>query len=66
MNSIRVATTVEADGELHLTNLPCRRGDQVEAILFIREQSSQPAADGQREKQRAVALAQFLALAESS
>lgn len=34
MNAARVETTVEADGELHLTQLPCRRGDKVEAIVL--------------------------------
>ena len=37
MNAVRVETTVEADGELHLTDLPCRRGDKVEAIVLILE-----------------------------
>src|SRR5438105_12606359 len=66
MNAVRVETTVEADGELHLTELPCRRGDKVEAIVFILEPSSQPAPNGEREKVRAAALEQFLALARSS
>jgi hypothetical protein len=43
MNAVRVETTVEADGELHLTELPCRRGDKVEAIVLILEQPSRPA-----------------------
>jgi hypothetical protein len=43
MNAARVETTVEADGELHLTELPCRRGDKVEAIVLILEQPSRPA-----------------------
>jgi hypothetical protein len=33
LNAVRVATTVEADGVLHLTDLPCRRGEKVEAIV---------------------------------
>ena len=66
MNAVRVETTVEADGELHLTELPCRRGDKVEAIVLILEQASRPAPNGEREKARATALAQFLALARSS
>ena len=66
MNAVRVETTVEADGELHLMDLPCRRGDKVEAIVLILEQSSQPAADAEREKARAAALDEFLALARSS
>ena len=47
MNAVRVEMTVEADGELHLTNLPCRRGDKVEAIVLILEPSrSGPDAEG--------------------
>ncbi len=66
MNAVRVETTVEADGELHLTELPCRRGDKVEALILILEQPSRPAPDAEREKARAVAVDQFLALARSS
>ncbi len=35
MNSIRIRTVVETDGELHVANLPCRKGDQVEAIVML-------------------------------
>jgi hypothetical protein len=66
MNAVRVETTVESDGELHLTELPCRRGDKVEAIILILERASQPAADAEREKARAAAVELFLALARSS
>src|SRR5438094_436283 len=48
MNAVRVETTVKADGELHLTNLPCRCGDKVEAIVLILE-TSRPDHDAQRE-----------------
>jgi hypothetical protein len=61
-----VETTVEADGELHLTEWPCRRGDKVEAIVLILEQPSWPAQGAEREKARAAAVDQFLALARSS
>jgi hypothetical protein len=66
MNAVRVETTVEDDGELHLTRLPCRRGDKVEAIVLILEQSSRPASEAERETARAAALDQFLTLARSS
>ncbi|MGH7170700.1 MAG: hypothetical protein ACRELG_10515 [Gemmataceae bacterium] len=66
MNAVRVETTVEADGELCLTELPCRRGDKVEAIILILEAASRPAADAEKEKARAAAVEQFLALARSS
>jgi hypothetical protein len=66
MNAVRVETTVEADGELHLTELPCRRGDKVEAIVLILEPASQHTANMKRENSRAAAVEQFLALARSS
>jgi hypothetical protein len=66
MNAIRFETIVETDGELRLTDLPCRRGDRVETIVLILEQSHQPVSDGEREQARAAALDQFLALARSS
>lgn len=66
MNAARVETTVESDGELHLTELPCRRGDKVEAIVLILEPASRPAVDAEKEKARAAAVEQFLALARSS
>jgi len=66
MNAVRVETTIEADGELRLKDLPCRRGDKVEAIVLILEPSSQPAPKTEREQARAAALDQFLALARSS
>jgi hypothetical protein len=66
MNAVRVETTVESDGELHLTELPCRRGDKVEAIVLILEPASQPTSDTEKEKARAAALEQYLTLARSS
>jgi hypothetical protein len=66
MNAIRVETTVETDGELHLTELPCRRGDRVEAIVLILEPVSPPPADEAKEKERAADLERLLALARSS
>lgn len=35
MNAVRIETTIEADGELHLTRLPFRQGDRVEAIVLV-------------------------------
>ncbi len=66
MNAVRVEMTIESDGELHLTQLPCRRGDKVEAIVLIVEPASPTAADAAKEKARAAALERFLALARSS
>ncbi len=35
VSSIRIRTVVETDGELHVRNLPCRKGDEVEAIVML-------------------------------
>ena len=66
MNAVRVETMVESDGELHLSDLPCRRGDKVEAIVLILESASRPATAAEKEMARAAAVEQFLALARSS
>jgi hypothetical protein len=39
MQAIKVATTIEKDGELHLTNLPVHSDQQVEVIVLIPEES---------------------------
>ena len=59
VNAIRVETTIQTDGELHLSRLPCRRGDRVEAIVLILEVSAE-------EKTREAARQRFLELARSS
>jgi hypothetical protein len=66
MKAVRVETTVESDGELHLTELPCRRGDKVEAIVRILDSVSRPGSGTGREEARAAAVEQFLTLARSS
>lgn len=38
MNAFRVETTVESDSELHLTELPCRRGDEGKAVCGRKEE----------------------------
>jgi hypothetical protein len=35
MNADRVETPVEADSDLHLTELPCRRGDLIDSAVGI-------------------------------
>ena len=37
MIATKIETTVQNDGELHLTQLPCRKGDRVEAIILVLE-----------------------------
>ena len=50
MQAIRVETVVEIDGELHLSQLPCRKGDHVEAIVLL--PSERPAGDKEVARER--------------
>ena len=59
MNAIRLERTIEKDGELHLADLPCRRGDRVEAIVLVLPQTPD-------EEKREEALQRYLARAKSS
>jgi hypothetical protein len=58
MSSIRVEATIEKDGELHLSNLPCSKGDQVEAVVFVKDRAG--------EKGRTEARERFLTRARAS
>jgi len=35
MEALRLHRTVERDGGIHLTDLPCKKGQRVEMIVFI-------------------------------
>ena len=35
MNAFKIETTVERDGELHLSGLPCRKGNRLEVIVLM-------------------------------
>lgn len=59
MTAIRIETTVKTDGELHLTQLPCRRGDRVEVIVLVPDTP-------QQEQTREAARQRFLELARAS
>ncbi|MBN2580876.1 MAG: hypothetical protein JXB10_17960 [Pirellulales bacterium] len=58
MTSLRVEAVVENDGELRLTNLPCHKGDRVEAVLILHQDAE--------EDQRSKAKKEFLAMAQRS
>ncbi|MCI0682200.1 MAG: hypothetical protein L0Y71_08855 [Gemmataceae bacterium] len=62
MTATTIETVIQADGELHLSHLPIRKGDRVEAVISVLA----PAANGISEEKRAQARQQFLALARSS
>ena len=55
--------TVQNDGELHLTTLPCKKGDRVEAIILVLENHVD---EKEAEKKREEAREEFLALAKAS
>ena len=57
MNAIRVETTIEQDGELHLKNIPCRKGDRVEAIVLLLEL---PPDEADAARRREEAFQQFM------
>lgn len=59
MDRIRVETTIEHDGELHLTQLPCRKGERVEAILLMPDRKP-------TSLEQEAARQHFLALARAS
>ena len=58
MTRITVEATVEQDGELHLRDLPCRKGDRVEATLVIPSDCESTLRETARQR--------FLQLAKSS
>ena len=63
MIATKIETTVQNDGELHLTQLPCRKGDRVEAIILVLENGVD---EDEAEKKREEALKRFNALADAS
>ena len=58
MNAVKVNSIVQKDGELQLSNLPVRKGDQVEATLIIRPQVT--------EEEREEARKRLIEIAKSS
>jgi hypothetical protein len=63
MIATKIEATVENDGELHLTQLPCRKGDRVEAIILVLENHVD---SEEEEKKREEARQRFLAQAKAS
>ena len=59
MTPIHIETTVKTDGELHLTQLPCRKGDRIQAVVYVPDSP-------ERAKEREEALLRFNARADAS
>ena len=51
MQTIKINAIVESDGELHVSNLPCRKGDHVEGLLILPDHVDH-LASGQRNAAR--------------
>lgn len=60
MSTLKVQAIIEADGELHLKGLPYRKGDVVEAVLQVNEESPE------RERKREEALKRLAEIARKS
>ncbi len=58
MQAVKIETAVETDGELHLTGLPCRKGNRVEVIVLVTDETT--------EAEREEALKRFQARADAS
>ena len=63
MIAAKIETTVQRDGELHLTQLPCRKGDRIEAIILVLDENMHAA---EADKKREAARQRFLARARAS
>ena len=63
MNATKIEMTVQNDGELHLTKLPCKKGDRVEAIILVLENHVD---EEEAERKREEARQEFDALANAS
>ena len=63
MSATKIEATIQKDGELHLTQLPFRKGDRVEAIVSAMDTQHDEAAE---EQKREEARQRFLELARSS
>lgn len=55
MTEIRIETVVENDGELHLRELPCLKGDHISAVVTIA--STSESVDRELARQKYLALA---------
>lgn len=67
MNGFKIETTVQTDGELHLSGLPCHQGDKIEGILLIKNATfDSDDRERKRAQEREEGRREFLALARAS
>jgi hypothetical protein len=69
MDTVKIEATIQTDGELHLKELPFRKGDRVEAFvvgLVDSKDVNTASVASYEEKKRHDALERFLARATAS
>jgi hypothetical protein len=54
MIATKIEMTVQNDGELYLTQLPCRKGDRVEAIILVLEGAADASSEADRKREEAL------------
>jgi hypothetical protein len=65
-SALRVGTTVLPGHRLEVSSPELPEGANVEVIVLLSEELSQPVPGAERERARAAAIAQFLTIARSS
>jgi hypothetical protein len=48
MGCVHIRTVVAVDGELHLSNLPCHKGDEVDAVVQFGQPGRSPGSAARR------------------
>jgi hypothetical protein len=66
MSAVKIETTIQTDGELHLTQLPFHKGDRVEATVSVLQTAAGKEELTEQEKRREEALQRFQARADAS
>ncbi len=65
MQTIELETTVETDGEIRFTDVPCRRGDRIKALVVLPEAVIEK-GEAARARGRANARERFLQLTHTN
>lgn len=66
MIAAKIETTVQDDGEIRLSDLPCRKGDRVEVTVNILDSNIPGSEDARQDQRRCEARERFLAQARAS
>ncbi len=63
MNATTINAVIQSDGELHLSQLPFRKGDRVEAVISVLDAQADTISE---EKKREEARCQYLEIAKAA